>query len=249
MNHAPARLRRSLITILPMLALGALFLASQTQAQGSVSITVFEEHYAVQSINNPATVNYTPNIEVNPANAELECTPPSGGQFPRGTTQVTCTATLGNATDTASFYVLVANGDDTDADLFAITQNPAPASPSGIVTYTVEVRANVGMAAREVVVTGTIPTQLIIQTVDNDCNVSQTAITCTTTALQQGLPRAFQVVAQVRPGFQGSFIFPWSLSLGDGQFDLRADNNSRIATTNVQTSQAPNKVYIPLVRR
>lgn len=248
MNRASAPLRRSLIAIALILALCAGILASQAQAQGPVSITVFEENYAVQSINNPATVDYTPNIEVTPANAELECTPPSGSQFPRGATLVTCTATLGNATDTASFYVLVANGDDTDADLFAITQNPIPAIPSGIVTYAVEVRVNVGMAAREVVLTGTIPAQLIIQTVDNDCNVSQTTITCTATTLQQGLPRAFQVVAQVRPGFQGSFTFPWSLTLGDGQFDLRANNNSRAITTQVRPSQAPNKIYIPLLR-
>lgn len=249
MNRASAPLRRSLITIAPFLALCAVLLASQAQAQGSVSITVFEENYAVQSINNPATVDYTPNIEVTPANAELECTPPSGSQFPRGATLVTCTATLGSATDTASFYVLVANGDDTDVDLFAITQNPSPAIPSGIVTYTIEVRTNVGRAAREVVVTGTIPAQLIIQTVDNDCNVSQATITCTTTALQQGLPRGFQVTAQIRPGFQGGFTFPWALTLGDGQFDLRANNNSRTATTQVQPSQAPNKIYIPLIRR
>lgn len=251
MNQLSATLQRSLISSGILVMLLTLMLGAHAQAQGdTLSITIFEENYAVQSINDPATVDYSPNIELSHTDAELECTPATGSQFPRGATRVDCTATRSAETAEASFYVLVANGDDTDVGIYDITQDPPAALPSGQVTYNIEYRANVGMTAREIAFTGTLPDQVTLKAYDDNCNVSQLpTITCTFFALQPGFPQAFRIRVQIKPGFQGTFTFPWSLALGSSQRDLRADNNSFTATTTVQPSQAPNKLYLPLILR
>lgn len=250
MNQPSAPLQRSMISLSMITMLLALMGGVLAHAQGgALEITIVEENYAVQSINNPATVDYSSNIELSHADAELTCTPATGSEFPRGATRVDCTATRGDETATAGFYVLVANGDDTDVELRDITQNPSTALPSSQVTYNIEYRANVGMTAREIVFTGTLPAEVTLKAYDDNCNVSRLpTITCTFFALQPGFPQAFQVHVQIKQGFLGDFTFPWSLALAGNQRDLRADNNSFTATTSVQPLLAPNRIYIPLLQ-
>jgi uncharacterized repeat protein (TIGR01451 family) len=249
MNGLTPRTRVGALSIVAVTLLALIATLVPARAQGSLTLSFALDNYMVQTINPTTDVDYSDNITMTPANAKLTCTPAIGSEFARGATKVACSASANGQIRQGNFYVLVANDDDTDVTLYDITQDPAPAEPATTVAYNIEYRTTVEVPANQVVITGTLPPELIYVSVSNpNCDVSELPkITCVTFTLSPAQPLSFVVRAKVKPGFKGSFKFPWTVSLQSGQRDLRADNNSLSATTEVRVSQAPNKIYLPML--
>lgn len=196
-------------------------------------------------------VNYLPEVKVSDPNANLECLPGTGF-FPRGGHKITCTATLGGAQVTESFFILVAFGDDTDVSMRAATQVPEnPVKPASVVNYSFELRNNGALAARRVIVSANIPEALELQTFDQGrCTVSAPSeLTCTIFNLGSGKGDIISFGGQIKPGVLSSFQTRMTVSLGDGQLDLEPTLNSITITTAVKDPGfGENALFLPVLR-
>lgn len=224
---------------------------SAVPAQVPLTITV--PKFIIIGTGNPegSVVNYLPDIQVSDSGAKLSCDPDTGA-FARGGHKVTCTATRGDETATASFYLLVSFNDDTDVSADEIKQIPEnPIRPASMVFYNVEVRNNGTLTARQPLLTGTVPEgiELLLSPSDICKQGAGRALTCTLPPLGAGKANIVPLTAQVQPGFLGSFQLRLTAGLGDGQRDLEESLNTLTRTTAVvDLGFGENAVFIPLVR-
>jgi uncharacterized repeat protein (TIGR01451 family) len=206
----------------------------------------------VTTTGSSAPVSYLAQVSASDPSAGLGCVP-GEGSFPRGATEVLCTATLGEETATARFFVLVANGDDTDVSLSGITHTPEnPVRPSSELSYLIELRNNGLNTARQVLVSGTLPEAIEVTSYNTArCTLTpERLFACTIFGLNPGKGDVLALGARVRPGVTGNFQLQLAVSLSDGQVDLEPSLNSYTKTTVIEDPGfGPNAIYIPLVRQ
>lgn len=257
MNAQTLRSPLCIFSLIIVIALSGVLLApltrAQTTDQAELTIRFEEPYYAVRTINQETSVDYGKNVFVSDEAAELVCDPPPGSVFPRGVTQVTCTATLDDQTAEGSFYVLVSSssGTETDIEIYTIAQLPEEVFQAAQFSYNIELRNNGLSRATGVIVSGTLPPQLDLIRADRNCDTSDLPIiSCTIPELLAGRPQAIPLDVKVKPGIRGSFLFTMAAEITGGQEDLFADNNSFTRRTDVrELAFASNTVYLPLLGR
>lgn len=187
--------------------------------------------------------------------ATVSCDWPSRSDFPRGATLVTCTATLGDERAEGSFYVLVGYGDDIDIEAM-ITQTPDAASPAGEVTYIFSALNAYGpVNAREVLFESTLPPQVTLLQYDTgrcQYNDTERLLTCRQTEVGIGSinRKSVEIKVQVKEGVSGNFPISVTVSLGQGQRDLKELGNTASRMTQIrEISFGPNALFLPLIKK
>jgi hypothetical protein len=261
MNH-PLLTSRLIAAMLACALLGAAQATPTLHAATPLSLRVPADIIVSTSSSDGTSVLYgsdTPGDETDDVvpsdpTASVSCDSASGAFFPRGETVVTCTATLGSQTARGIFSVLVAYGTDIDAQML-LDQTPASGVPaSATLSYALIVQNNGPLPASQAIIDITLPAQVdLLQYATDRCTYTaktrKMRCSINNTSIGEPYRQAVDVKVRIRKGTTGSFKLSATLSLGQGQRDMKAANNSTTITTVVrELSFGPNSLALPQIQ-